>query len=157
MQKLSDMYNTHIIRSYQAAGHGKDLADAMYNFCVKPILHRDEFAFNALFYDWMLYSLVDSESVGSFRQCKDVIAIIGCVVGQLFVYEPISKNALVPEYLCDCKNCLLLGFQNWLNIIEWNVYLFLCRVGTLSIFMITVSFSMPHLVKMSVRERTLSM
>ena len=51
MQKLSDMYNTHIIRSYQAAGHGKDLADAMYNFCVKPILHRDEFAFNALFYD----------------------------------------------------------------------------------------------------------
>ena len=91
---------------------------------VKSILRRDVIAFDKWFEncegicsyltqrydDRMLYSLVDAESVDSSRRCKDAIVINGCMVGHLFVFEPNSKNILIREYLCDCKNCLLLEF-----------------------------------------------
>ena len=66
----------------------------------------------------MFYYLVDAESVNPFRQCKDVIAVNGCMVGHLLIYEQNSKNILIREYRCDCKNCLLLEFQNCFNISE---------------------------------------
>ena len=90
----------------------------------KSILRRNVIAFDKWFEnsgdicsyltqrydDRMLYSLVDAESVNSSRQCKDAIVINSCMVGHLFVFEPNSKNIHIREYLCDCKNCLLLEF-----------------------------------------------
>ena len=40
-QKLTDKYNVRIIRLYGAAGHGKELIDAMSCFGVKSILRKD--------------------------------------------------------------------------------------------------------------------
>ena len=100
MQNLSDMYNIRMITLYGAAGRGKGrLIDAMLTFDVKSILRRDVISFNKWFEnseeicsyltqrydDRMLYSLVDAESVDSSRQCKDAIAINGCIVGHFFV------------------------------------------------------------------------
>ena len=50
--------------------------------------------------DWMLYYLVEVESTDSSKQCKGAIAIMGWMVGDLFVYEPNSKNGLIRQYPC---------------------------------------------------------
>ena len=110
----------------------KVLIDTLPSFGLKSVLCRDVVVFEKSFEnsedicpyltqrydDWMLYSLVDAESVNSSWQCKDSIAINVCMVGRFFVFETNSKNILIREYLCDCKSSLLLEFQNCLNSSE---------------------------------------
>ena len=84
-------------------------AVTMSSFGVKSILCMDVIAFDQWFEnseeicsyltqqydDWLLYYLVEAESVDSSKQFKDAIAINGWMVGHLFVYEPNSKNGLI--------------------------------------------------------------
>ena len=58
MQWLANKYNVVIVRVYGAAGHGKDLIDAMSNFAIKPIdVGRDIIALD----HWFANSLDISE------------------------------------------------------------------------------------------------
>ena len=58
LQWLANKYNVVIVRVYGAAGHGKDLIDAMSNFAIKPIdVGRDIIALD----HWFANSLDISE------------------------------------------------------------------------------------------------
>ena len=58
MQWLANKYNVVIVRVYGAAGHGKDLIDAMSNFAIKSIdVGRDIIALD----HWFANSLDISE------------------------------------------------------------------------------------------------
>ena len=125
MQTLSNDYNVKIIRIYCAAGHGKSLIDAMLDFGVKSILCRDVIGLDQRFADSkeicqylrfrnderMAYSNIDSKLVDKRRSEKKEIKIKGCMLGQLFVYEPNSTKIVMNKYLGDCESCLNLEFS----------------------------------------------
>ena len=125
MQTLSNDYNVKIIRIYCAAGHGKSLIDAMLDFGVKSILCRDVIGLDQRFADSkeicqylrfrnderMAYSNIDSKLVDKRRSEKKETKIKGCMLGQLFVYEPNSTKIVMNKYLADCESCLNLEFS----------------------------------------------
>ena len=129
MMNLSNKYNVQIIRIYGAAGHGKELIDAMPSFEVKAILRRDIVSHDCWFENSndiceylssqcdsrMSYTNLDPKPIAEKRLNKEGHKIKGCMSQHIFEYVPNSNAVFNSENLCECEECINLNFFSCLK------------------------------------------
>ena len=119
LKKLASEFNLRIIRTYGAAGHGKDAIDGMSSFGVKNVLRKDVVTHNVFFNkseevveylqikcpQFSYTHLPSDEVVKSRIENSESLIIKDCMKQHLIVFTA-NEPVLCKEYLCSCTSML---------------------------------------------------